>query len=171
MVVATSALYHDFDRSGEENPSLQELQQKVEEYTTFIDQTLHPELRKAVSSREETQAEIAEYQELREKLCLLEKRETPEPLESLVSLGYDMAHCRAVVDDPTIVCLHVGMGFHTEFTLSEAVSFIDRRTLFLEQVLSHQAEKAQTVASHLESALLILEVLAKELQEMETTKE
>jgi len=155
----------------EEHVDPDELRNKLEEYSNFIDKTLHPQLQKAVSSREEVEAEIAEYQELRDKIGFLQsrKRESQQPLESLVDLGHKTAYCRAIVDDPQTIFVHVGMGFHAEFTLEEAIAFIDKRLQFLEnRVLSDRLKKAKTVASHLESSLLILETLAKEVQVLES---
>mmetsp|Transcript_3339 Transcript_3339/g.4826 ORF Transcript_3339/g.4826 Transcript_3339/m.4826 type:complete len:158 (+) Transcript_3339:26-499(+) len=148
-----------------------ELRNKLEEYSTFIDKTLHPELQKAVASREEVEAEIAEYQELRDKIILLQgrKESLQKPLESLVDLGHKTAYCRAVVDDPQTIFVHVGMGFHTEFTLKEATFFIEKRIQYLEKdVLVERLKKAKTVAAHLESSLLILETLAKEVHALES---
>lgn len=151
-----------------------EIRSKLEEYATFIDKTLHPELKKAVSIREETEAEIAEYQELLDKLNMLQRRKDkgsqPQPLEALVDLGNKMAYSRAVTGDdlPKTVFVHVGMGFHPELTLEEAVSFIGKRLAFLQlQVLADRVKKSKKVAIHLESSLLILEELAKELAELE----
>jgi len=158
----------------EEHVDPDELRNKLEEYSNFIDKTLHPELQKAVASREEVETEMAEYQELRDKIRVLQSsrnKEPPQrqPLESLVDLGHKTAYCRAIVEDPQTIFVHVGMGFHAEFTLDEAIAFIDKRLQFLEHhVLSDRLKKAKTVASHLESSLLILETLAKEVQELES---
>jgi hypothetical protein len=60
---------------------------KLKEYATFIDNTLHPELERRVLAREKVEEEIEEYRDLATKLrALEEKMLTSEPLKALVDL-------------------------------------------------------------------------------------
>jgi prefoldin alpha subunit len=143
-----------------------EMREKLKEYASFVDTKLHPELAKAVEARELIETEIAEYKELKAKLQMLQKDKGS--LDSLVNLGHEIAYCQAKLDDPSTVIVHVGMGFHAELTLAEAVNFIEKRINFLvEDVLSKRTKRAKAVAEHLESSLFIMEQLERELASIE----
>ena len=149
---------------------IDELRMKMTEYAGFIDNVLQPELHLAVNAREETESEIAAYEELLEKLRLILSAGM-KPLQSMVDLGHEIAYCKATIDNPQQVFVHVGMGFHAELNLDEAISFCEKRISFLEtQLLSKRVEKAKRVAAHLEASLVILHELAKEIQNMEQKK-
>jgi len=167
--------------------TLEEMSDKRDEYTTFIERTLRPQLQIAVSNREETESEIEEYQALRSNLTTLLKKQQQQQqqqqqlehenhddstkkneLESLVDLGHGIAYCRAIVPDPSTVFVHVGMGFHVEFSLDEAVRFIDRRVSYLkDDVLADLVKKATTVGNHLRGVLDIMETLDREFKTMD----
>ena len=152
---------------------INELRTKMNEYAVFVDKTLQPELILAVAAREETELEIASYRELADKLTMIlsDGPTTGKPLESLIDLGHEVAYCKAMIENRQQVFVHVGLGFHAEFSLEEAIDFCERRISFLEtQLLSKRIEKAKRVASHLEASLVILHRLAMEIQDMEESK-
>lgn len=144
--------------------SPEELREKLREYSSFIDSTLHPELQRAVSAREETEADIREYQELFDKLAVIIQDRQQEPLEAMVHLGNELVYCKAEVQDASTVCVDVGLGLFVELTVEEAVPVIERRIRFLEKdKLPKRLDDARTVAAHMESSIIILEALARDL--------
>jgi len=152
----------------EEDVSASELREKLKEYSSFLDTKLHPELHRTVAAREQTQAEIKEYQELRDKLNVIQSRETTQPLEAMVNLGHELVYCQAQVDDPSTVFVDVGKGFFVQLTLEEAFPVIDKRISFLQnKVLPNRVQDAARVASHLESSLMIVEALSSHVRELE----
>ena len=150
---------------------IDELRTKMAEYASFIDKTLQPELLAAVTAREETEAEIAEYEELLEMIrMVLTNAPTKKPLDSMVDLGHEIAFCKATIHNPQQLFVHVGMGFHAELSLDEAIGFCDARISFIEsQILTKRVDKAKQVAAHLEASLVMLQELAMEVQDMEQT--
>ena len=139
---------------------------KLKQYATFIDQTLHPELKKRVEAREEIEHEMNEYRDLSAKLQALNSSSSSMP-KAMVDLGHQTAYCEAVLTTTTTSALklyvHIGMGFHAEMTVPEALAFCDERLLFLSRVLTQRADSAMQVARHLKSSLLLLEQLANEV--------
>ncbi len=122
-------------------------------YNITIQLLLH-QLDVAESKRKGVEAEIDEYNELLQQLILLKDRyevdnvqsycgvSTPSrassemkrggPLEVLVDLGHEISYCKAEIDNPRVLYVHVGLGgFHVEFTLTEAIKFVSRRLNFL----------------------------------------
>lgn len=174
-----------------------ELRERIAEYGSFISNTLQPQLQTAVDAREETEAEISEYSHLRNQLQLIEQRVNQSgkqdeeqvnnnpsttstslsnkinntkcpPLHALVDISHATVYCNATIPNPRTVYVHIGFGFHAEFTLSEAIQFIDRRLEYLEEeVLKHRSNVAEGVAEDVEKALELLEELGEDLSELE----
>jgi prefoldin subunit 5 len=147
----------------------EELEVKLKEYSTFIDRKLHPELKKRVDAREQVEEEIADYRDLSTKLKALDQQDGDSPLEAMVDLGHDTVYCRGVASAESkqqlMMHVHVGMGFHVELTIPEALAFSEKRIRFLEQILKKRVEASTMVARHIESSLLILEELAREMRD------
>jgi len=176
---------HKLDYENDEDLeqiSTTEMEEKLKTYAAFIDQTLYPDLRAAVAAREEIEAEIEEYETLcthlaiqKEKNEKHDNRDASDKEDSsthdntntaLVDLGNKIGFCQAEFDDPRTVYVHVGMGFHTEFNLAEAISFCERRVLYLSKnALVLKQKKAKSIAAHLEAALILVEKLKNEMLE------
>jgi prefoldin subunit 5 len=151
--------------------SEEELRSKLQEYARFVDETLRPELKRRMQVRQDVETELAEYQDLASKLHNMEAKEdspsydtTSEEksnFESLVDLGHQTVYCRAVSSSANSVFVHVGMGFHVEMKIPEAVQFSQQRQDFLRRLLERRMAQEKQVVLHLESSLQILEELAK----------
>jgi prefoldin subunit 5 len=165
--------------------SLSSLQQQLEEYTHFVQTRIRPELQHAVKARKETQQEIQEYMELQQQLLTLETRQQPsenrlephdddkegEEEEDVVDLGYGLVSCRVQLEKNTntqpsmTLLVLVGMGFHVEMNVEEALVFTKRRIEYLQQhVLWKRMEHEQKVELHLQTSLLILDQWNREVE-------
>mmetsp|Transcript_10158 Transcript_10158/g.30037 ORF Transcript_10158/g.30037 Transcript_10158/m.30037 type:complete len:165 (-) Transcript_10158:78-572(-) len=146
----------------------EEIRSKLCEYTAFVDGTLRPDLEAAVKDREGVESEIAEYEDLSSQLGMLRKRTAgDEPLESTVDLGHRVAFCRAEVEDPGTVFVHLGLGFHVEMTLDEAIRAVGERIKFLQDgPLRLRDDRAKNVAGNIEGAISIMEELNKKSLEL-----
>jgi hypothetical protein len=156
-----------------------DLRRQIVEYGNFVDRTLRPQLQAAVEAREEMEAEISEYLRLRNELRLLlveraddpatKKKSDPSgnktsPMRAVIDISHAAVYCDVVVPNPRTIYVDVGLGFHVEMTLVEAISFIDRRVDHLEKnVLKNRLEVAATVARDVENALELLEELGEKL--------
>lgn len=138
----------------------------MKEYSTFIETVLRPELNLAESLKLNVKNEIQEYKELSQKLMHQQQQQTNkiERYETKVDLGYNTIHCRAVAKDVSRIFVHVGMGFHVEFKISEAIDFVTKRITLLERNLSTRDQKVNEVKNHLESAMLVFQQLEMEMQ-------
>ena len=155
--------------------SANELQNKIKEYANFISQTLQPQLQSAVDAKEATEKDISEYAQLRNRLQHLENTILSEggtktkPIEALVDLAHETLYCKAIISNPRSLYVDVGLGFMVEFTVSEALAFIDKRVKYLEdEVLNHRAGVAEKVANDVENALELLEELGAQIPERGT---
>ena len=137
---------------------------KMKEYSTFIETVLKPELGNAESLKLNVKNEIQEYKELSQKLHQCQQANVIERHETQVDLGYSTLYCRAVAKDVSRIFVHVGMGFHVEFTVLEAIEFVEKRITLLERNLSTRDQKVNEVKNHLESAMLVFQQLEMEMQ-------
>ncbi|KAL3795015.1 hypothetical protein HJC23_006336 [Cyclotella cryptica] len=168
--------------------STNELHEKIKEYASFISQTLQPQLQAAVDARDATDADMSEYTQLRNKLQYLENEigldhssssmegvggqpsaKNCKPLEALVDICHETVYCRAVIPNPRTVYVDVGLGFMVEFTLQEAIGFIEKKLKYLDEVLKHRASVAEGIARDVENALELLEELGAEIPDRETS--
>jgi prefoldin subunit 5 len=150
-------------------PDAAEIQQKIEQYSSFVENTLKPDLDHTTKAVKETEQEIREYQELRTELQKLQQSsdtgKQTEPL--LVDLGHKKVFCQATANDTSTVFVHVGMGFHAELLVPEALVFVEKRIRFLEaQVLSRRVSRTKQVEQHILSSEAILDQLVYELEKI-----
>ncbi|XP_051149324.1 uncharacterized protein LOC127264030 isoform X2 [Andrographis paniculata] len=99
-------------------------QEKVRKFEEFVDRRLKPDLVHAIAQRSD----------LRRNIENLEKNSVTS-LRTLVNLGSEV-YMQADVPDTRHIFVDVGLGFHVEFTWSEALKFIATR----EEKLSRQIE-------------------------------
>jgi prefoldin alpha subunit len=153
------------NQEQEQGPTQEELREKLNEYINFIDHTLHPQLKVAISQREETESEMREYQELQHNLELFKDGKMKDV--TMVDLGHKLMYCQAKITDCKHVFVSIGMGFHAELTIDEALVYIKRRMNFLNrEKLSKRVDKARDIAAHMEKSLEILDSLGDEIKSM-----
>jgi prefoldin alpha subunit len=144
--------------------SAKEIEHKISEYSNFVENVLRPELKVVEAARNQARATVAEYQELKKRLLAMQQDPHKEA-EDVVDLGYKTVFCRAVAEDPNTIFVHVGMGFHVEFQIPEAIAFVEKRIKFLQdEILSGKEQKTVEVEDHMQSAQMILDELQREMQ-------
>ena len=158
------------------------LRGQITEYSNFINRTLRPQLQKAVDEREETEAEISEFLQLQTKLKLLVERDTRKkmestnnnnnntlfPIDTIVDICHGAVYCNATIPNPRTIYIDIGLGFHVEMTLHEAIIYINKRVDHIEKnVLKYRVKVATTVAKDVENAIKLMEELGVELADME----
>jgi len=155
--------------------SAQEIQEKVEEYATFLRTVLRPDYDSLCQALRETKQEIVEYEELRARLDKLQNHGEDASREAVlgdltqrVDLGHQKVYCGATIDDNAkYVYVHVGMGFHVELSIPEALAYLEKRIMLLaSKVLPYREAKIQHVLTHIQSSEMILDQLSNELARM-----
>ena len=134
-----------------------DVQQKVEEYRGFLDSTLRPQLAEAKEAKRVVEDEMKEYQDLLDRLPKMKDLST-----MTVDLGWDKAYCEAKIPPDAKIFVDVGMGFHVEFTSSEATDFIRKRLHFLQEKLRVRKSRLRKVEEHVSTAEDILDHLSNE---------
>ncbi|XP_062111371.1 uncharacterized protein LOC133822918 [Humulus lupulus] len=109
--------------------------EKVLKYEEFVDHRLKPDLVRAIAERDKVFEQQKVFSDLRKNIETLEKNSVTS-LRTQVNLGSEV-YMQADVPDTTRIFVDVGLGFHAEFTWSEALNYITLR----EERLSRQIEE------------------------------
>jgi prefoldin alpha subunit len=133
------------------------VQQKIDEYRSFLDTKIRPEAAIAKSVRMHVEREMQEYQELEDQVS----KQSPEGSMRTVDLGWEKAYCEAIVSTAKIF-VDVGMGFHVELTALEAADFCQKRLAFLQRKLQDRTAKLRKVENHATEVEEILDHLSNE---------
>mmetsp|Transcript_58326 Transcript_58326/g.65227 ORF Transcript_58326/g.65227 Transcript_58326/m.65227 type:complete len:138 (-) Transcript_58326:96-509(-) len=129
------------------------LQEQLSYYLRFVETVLKPRLETAESAANIIREEIANYEEL---------RNNKEPIDEsiMVDIGHKTIFCNAKVREPNRIFLHVGMGFHVEFTHSEACEFGKKRISFLRATKLKEKEiEIEEIKEHIQSTTIVLDQL------------
>lgn len=141
----------------------EDIKLKLDEYTAFLREVLHPDLEALLMSEQAIRNEISEYEDLHARLKNLGNGALLSVVD--VDLGHQKVFCRATIEDASRAYVHVGLGFHAELTMEEALIFVVNRIDFLSrQVLPHRSLKCKEVLAHVHSSERILDELSSELR-------
>ncbi|KAK6467224.1 protein UXT [Huso huso] len=137
-----------------------EVDKKVLEYETFITEVLKRDLQKVLEQRDEVYEKIAQYLQLKNVIESLQESESKE-LTTDVDLGCNF-YVQAKVEDSSRIFVSIGYGFLVEFTLPEALKFIEKKT----KQLTEQTETLTKDSSKIKGNIrMVLEGL-RELQNL-----
>ena len=113
--------------------------------------------------RDAVYSDLAEYLQLRnitKKLQEQRQGQQNEELKTLVDLGCNFyAHAR--VFNPSHICVAVGYGFFVEFTLDEAIVFIDRKTAHLMEQAQRLTVEASEISARVKQVMGYISVQLK----------
>jgi prefoldin subunit 5 len=163
---------------AEEIATMKDIELKFEEYAKFVRDVLRPDYQICRNLEQDIRNEIKECSDLILRIkneLVHDKKNDDEDTKTMimdVDLGHNKVSCRAIVDtsaskNQNIIFVHVGMGFHVEYTWDEAVSYVQKRIEYLQRIkLPHRIQKTKHVLSHIQSSEQILDELSQELLRM-----
>lgn len=135
------------------------LREKVTKYEHFLNERLRTDLRAVLDHRDTIYSDMAEYLQLRN---VLEKTHrlhlSQSGLKTMVDLGANF-YVQARVPDPSRVFVAVGLGFFVEFTIQEALVFIDKKIALLTETSQKLTEQATQIRARIKVVLEGLEEL------------
>ncbi|KAJ8371312.1 hypothetical protein SKAU_G00113400 [Synaphobranchus kaupii] len=118
------------------------IDEKVLQYETFIDEVLKQDLQRVLEQRDGVYEKIAQYLQLKNTIESLQESGCKD-LKTEVDLGCNF-YVQAHVQDSSKLFVAVGYGFYVELTLPEALKFIEKKasqlTVYTE-VLTKDAAK------------------------------
>ncbi|XP_039146262.1 protein UXT homolog isoform X2 [Dioscorea cayenensis subsp. rotundata] len=107
--------------------------QKVQKFEDFVEGRLKPDLVNAIAQRDKVFEQQKIFSDLKRNIQVLEKSGATS-LRTRVNLGSEV-YVQADVPDTRRVFVDIGLGFHVEFTWSEALDFISVREARLTSIL------------------------------------
>ncbi|XP_030640720.1 protein UXT [Chanos chanos] len=102
------------------------IEEKILQYETFINEVLRRDLQKVLEQRDGVYEKIAQYLQLKNTIEALRESDSKD-LKTEVDLGCNF-YVQACVPDASRIFVAVGYGFFVEFTHSEALKFIEKKT-------------------------------------------
>ncbi|KAK7307085.1 hypothetical protein VNO77_39831 [Canavalia gladiata] len=134
-------------------------QEKIQKFEEFVDKRLKPDLLHAITQRDRVFEQQKIFADLRRNIESLEKNSVTS-LRTLVNLGSEV-YLQAEVPDTQHIFVDIGLGFHVEFTWSEALNYIEKR----EEKIARQIEEyTQLIASIKAQIKLVCEGIRELLQ-------
>ncbi|KAI8613315.1 Prefoldin alpha-like protein [Chytriomyces sp. MP71] len=132
--------------------------ERVARYEAFLAAKLQPDLRKLLERRDAIYAEIAEYLKLKNQIELIEQQQrgSDDPMRTMVDVGCDF-FMQAEVTNATVINVLVGLDCHVEFTLDEAVQFIDTREKYLTNRADNLTEDAMKIKAQIKLVLAAIQ--------------
>ena len=144
------------------------VEEKVKKYEEFLNDKLRKDLETVLKTQEEVDSKIAEYLQLKSAIENITNndRGAGKGLKTQVDLGCNF-YCQAQITDPSKILVSVGYGFFVEFTLDEALRFIDKKC---KQLTTYSSKLGNDSAKIKANIKLVLEGL-RELQGIGPQKE
>ncbi|EGD80534.1 hypothetical protein PTSG_01125 [Salpingoeca rosetta] len=134
---------------------------KVAELEGFVANKLHVDRSRLLKQRDEITTEMSDYHKLKDMIQTVLQEGARKELRTKVDLGHAF-FCQADIPNTERIYVHVGFGFHVEFTLPEAKAFIDKRITFLERRCADTRDKLAEVNALIK---LVMEAL-REIQRL-----
>ncbi|KAK6177749.1 hypothetical protein SNE40_015791 [Patella caerulea] len=135
---------------------------KILAYEQFLNETLREDLKKVLEARDEIHKQMSDYLQLKTVIeRLQETKLTDDVLKTQIDMGNNF-YVEAKVPDASRICVAVGYGFFVEFTLDEAVKFIDKKNKRLTERSNNLTNDAAKIKANIR---LVLEGL-REMQHL-----
>ncbi|XP_074368406.1 uncharacterized protein LOC141708598 [Apium graveolens] len=122
-------------------------QEKIQKFEEFIDLRLKPDLVRAIAERDKVFDQQKTFCDLKRNIENLEKNSVTS-LRTLVNLGSEV-YVQADVPDTRHIFVDVGLGFHVEFTWTEALNYISVR----EEKLARQIEECTRLIASIKAQI------------------
>ncbi|CAI9096529.1 OLC1v1032700C2 [Oldenlandia corymbosa var. corymbosa] len=127
--------------------------EKILKFEEFIDGRLKPDLVRAIAERDKVFERQKIFSDLKKNIENLEKYNVTS-LKTMVNLGSEV-YMQADVPDTRHVFVDVGLGFHVEFTWSEALTYIAAK----EESLDRQIEEYTRTIATIKAQIKLIKVM------------
>ncbi|KAL8161477.1 hypothetical protein V2J09_012966 [Rumex salicifolius] len=135
-------------------------EEKINQCEEFLERRLKPALVQAIANRDKVFEQQQIFLDLKRSIEILEKNSVTR-LNTLVNLGSEV-YAQAEVPDTRHIFVDIGLGFHVEFTWSEAINYIDAK----EEGLAKQIEEYTNVIARIKSDSKMVSGTIRELLDL-----
>lgn len=133
---------------------------KIQKFEAFLEQRLKPDLLHVISERDKVMGQQKIFSDLSKNIKLLEQNRL-QKLNTMVNLGSEV-YAQAEVPDTSRIYVDIGLGFHVEFTWSEALQFISVK----EEMLTRQVEEHTRKIANIKAQIKLVGEGIKELMNL-----
>ncbi|OAO16181.1 prefoldin chaperone subunit [Blastocystis sp. ATCC 50177/Nand II] len=130
---------------------------QIRKYEDLIENRIKATLAQEVEQLRELSSSVEQYEVLKTNIEVM-KRDSKSSVSSLVNLGSEV-YAQAKAQDRNHIFVNIGLGFFVEFTLDEALAFIEKKLAQLHADLVRKNEDVERVKQHYYSAIHALEQL------------
>ncbi|CDH52093.1 protein uxt-like [Lichtheimia corymbifera JMRC:FSU:9682] len=131
----------------------------LSKYDEFINLKLKPNLKTVLDSRDTIYSTISEYQKLKAQIQTIQDCNLKE-MKTMTDIG-NQFYVQAHIPDTQYIFVNVGFGLHVQFTLEEAMVFIDKNVERLDKIADKRSAEADKIRAHIK---LTLEAMNEVLQ-------
>ncbi|KAI9280688.1 Prefoldin subunit-domain-containing protein [Sporodiniella umbellata] len=124
-----------------------DLNELIRKYDEFINLKLKPSLQKELEQRDIIFNLQTEYRKLHSQIDLMQSDNAKE-LKLMTDLGSQF-YAQAHIPDTTHIYVNVGFGFHVQFTLNEAKTFIEKKEKQLQKQADKHSSEADKIRAHI----------------------
>merc|ERR1712168_1413263 len=140
-----------------------ERSEKITRFEAFLNERLKKDLMTVVEERDKIWEEEAEYLKLKTVIERISAAPSAQDgLKAKVDLGCNF-YAQARVEDASMIFVDVGLGFHVQLTLAEALSAIDVKTKHLHD----KADKLTLQANNIKAQIRIVMEGIRELSNID----
>ncbi|CAG8569752.1 9338_t:CDS:2 [Paraglomus occultum] len=129
----------------------QTIQEKITEYESFVNDKLKIDLKTTLDLRDEVYEQLSEYLKLKRQIQLIQENSLHK-MKTMVDLGSNF-YVHAKIPDTSYIYVNVGFGFHVQFTLDEAIEFINKKEKLLERKADQYSKTAAKINAHIAMVL------------------
>ncbi|KAL3692792.1 hypothetical protein R1sor_006443 [Riccia sorocarpa] len=109
----------------------QSKKEKIAKYENFVDTRLKPDLVHAMTARDKVMDRQRVFADLAKNIKMLQENGLKK-MRTMVNMGSEV-YAQAEVADTSSIYVDVGLGFHVEFKLDEALSFCATKQKLLDK--------------------------------------
>ncbi|EGG24149.1 prefoldin alpha subunit family protein [Cavenderia fasciculata] len=117
--------------------------ESIEHYKHFITDTLLVDLETFEEKKEELAIELEGYLELKSNIELMIENDMKE-LKTMMNIGSE-CYVKAKVYDTSKIFVNIGMGVSVQYTLGEAIEFINKKEDYLNQHIEKYTKKVHSI--------------------------
>ncbi|XP_073969687.1 uxt prefoldin-like subunit [Rhodnius prolixus] len=134
---------------------------KIYKYETFLNDVLKEELKKIQIKLDSLFTDIAELLQLKQTIEVLQSSiEDEASLKSTIDIGCGFL-MKAKINSTKTIYINVGCGYFVEYSLSEALRVIKKRSEHLEKQINIYKQQSASTKAHIKIVLLGLMELQK----------
>ncbi|KAJ5075520.1 protein uxt [Anaeramoeba ignava] len=123
--------------------------QKIQEFESFINEKLKPDLQKILDLRDSIYTKISNYLILKNNLEILEEINSTE-LTTLMDFGANI-FVQTKVHDTSKLFVDIGANVFLEFTRKGAINFIEKQEKILNEQADELTEKAAKIKANIQT--------------------